>query len=75
MLCNGYKFCIKYFDDTKRTCDSRISAVFQVTNISSRNDLYPQESQNLYFGILVDILGYEFNSFKLFLFIIKWYRL
>ncbi|WP_233109407.1 hypothetical protein, partial [[Clostridium] innocuum] len=46
MFCNGHKFCIKKLDDTKKTCDSGISAVFQVTNISSRNDLHPRESQN-----------------------------
>ena len=75
MLCNGYKFCIKELDDMKRTCDSRIIVVFQVTNISSRNDLHPRQSQNKYYNILFDILDCDFNSFKLVLFIIKWYRL
>ena len=32
-------------------------------------------NQNQYYGILVDILDCDFNSFKLVLFIIKWYRL
>ena len=75
MLWNGYKFHIKDLDDTKRICDSGKSAVFQVTNISSRNDLHPRQSQNRYYGILVDILECDFNSFKLVLFVIKWYRL
>ena len=46
MFCNGHKFHIKKLDDTKKTCDSGISVVFQVTNISSRNDLHPLESEN-----------------------------
>ena len=46
-----------------------------MTNISSKNDLNPQEYQNRYYGILVDILNYDFNCFKLVLFIVKWYRL
>ena len=75
MLCNGYKLCIKNFDDMKRTCDSGISAVFQVTNVSSRNDLHPSESKNQYYEILDDILECNFSSFKLVLFIVKWYRL
>ena len=75
MFYNGQKFCVKVLDDTKKTCDSRIIVVFQVTNISSRNDLHPRESANWYYGILDDILECDFSSFKLVLFIIKWYRL
>ena len=75
MLCNGYKILIKNFDDKKRTCDFEISAIFQVTNISFRNDLHPRQTRNKYYGILVDILDYDFNSFKIVLFIVKWYRL
>ena len=75
MFCNGHKFCIKKLDDIKKTCDSGISAVFQVTNISSRNDLHPRESKNRYYGILDDILECDFNSFRLVLFVIRWYRL
>ena len=62
-------------DDTKRTCDSRITAVFKITNISSRNDIHPQKSQNQYYGIFDDITECEFNTFKLVLFVVKWYRL
>ena len=75
MFCNGQKFCIKVLDDTKKTCDSGITIVFQVTNISSRNDLHPRESKNWYYGILDDILECYFSSFKLVLFVVKWYRL
>jgi hypothetical protein len=75
MFCNGQKFCIKVLDDTKKTCDSGITAVFQVTNISSRKDLHPRESENRYYGILDDILDCDFSSFKLVLFVVKWYRL
>ena len=75
MFCNGQKFRVKVLDDTKKTCDSRITAVFQVTNISSRKDLHPRESENRYYGILDDILDCDFSSFKLVLFVVKWYRL
>ena len=46
-----------------------------MTNISSRNDLHPRQSKNRYYGILVDILDCDFNSFKLVLFVIKFYKL
>ena len=75
MWYNGHKFCIKKLDDNKKICNSTISAVFQVTNISFGNDLHPQESQNQYYEILFDILDCDINSFKLSLFIFKWYKL
>lgn len=75
MYYHGRKFHIKKLDNTKKTCDSGISAVFEVTNISSRNDIHPQQSENRYSDILDDILECDFNSFKLVLFIVKWYRL
>ena len=59
----------------RKMCDFGISAIFVVTNISSRNDTHPQQFENRYYGILDDILECDFNSFKLVLFIIKWYRL
>ena len=62
-------------DDTKRTCDSRITAIFEVTNISSKNDIHPQQSQNQYYDILDDIIECNFNSFKVVLFVVKWYKL
>ena len=46
IFCNGHNIRKKKLDDKMETCDSRISAVFQVTNISSRNDLHPRESEN-----------------------------
>ena len=75
MWCNGRKFCIKQLDETRKTYDSGITAVFQVTNVSSRSDRHPQESENRYYGYLNDILECDFNSFKLVLFNVKWYRL
>lgn len=75
MFCNGQKFRVKVLDDTKKTCDLGIIGVFQVTNISSRKDLHPRESENRYYGILDDILDCDFSSFKLVLFVVKWYRL
>ena len=75
MWCNGRKFHIKQLDETRKTSDSGITAVFQVTNVSSRSDRHPQESENRYYGYLNDILECDFNSFKLVLFDVKWYRL
>ena len=75
MYYHGHKFCIKKLDDTKKTCDSGITAIFEVTNISSRNDIHPQQYQNQYYGILDDIIECEFNTFKVILFIVKWHRL
>ena len=46
MWCNGCKFRIKMLDDMKKTCDSGITAVFQVTNVSSRSDIHPKVSEN-----------------------------
>jgi hypothetical protein len=62
-------------DETKKKSDSGINAVFQVTNVSSRSDKCPRESENRYYGYLNDIIECEFNSFKLFFFDVKWYRL
>ena len=59
----------------KKTCDFGISVVFAVTNISSRTDIHPQRSENRYYGILDDILECDFNSFKVVLFVVKWFRL
>jgi hypothetical protein len=75
MYYHGYKFHIKRSDKTKKTCDSGISVVFAVTNISSRTDIHPQQSENRYYGILDDILECDFNSFKIVLFVVKWFRL
>jgi hypothetical protein len=75
MWCNGHKFCIKKLDDKKKTYDSGITAVFQVTNVSSRSDRHPTISENRYYGYLNDIIECDFNSFKLVMFDVKWYRL
>jgi hypothetical protein len=75
MWCNGHKFHIKQLDETRKTYDSGITAVFQVTNVSSRSDRHPRESENRYYGYLNDILECDFNSFKLVMFDVKWYRL
>jgi hypothetical protein len=75
MWCNGCKFRIKQLDETRKTSDSGIAAVFQVTNVSSRSDRHPREFKNRYYGYLNDILECDFNSFKLVIFDVKWYRL
>ena len=62
-------------NETNKTSYCGISAVFEVTNVSSRSDKHPKISQNQYYGYLEDILQCEFNSFKVVLFIVKWYRL
>jgi hypothetical protein len=75
MWFNGRKFCIKQLDENRKTSDSGITAVFQVTNVSSRSDKHSREYENRYYGYLDDILECDFNSFKIFLFDVKWYRL
>jgi hypothetical protein len=56
MYYNGYKSCIKKMDNTKRTCNFGITVIFEVTNILSRNDMHPQQSENIYYGILDNII-------------------
>ena len=75
MYYHGYKFYTKKLDERKKTCDSGISVVFAVTDISSRTNIHPQRSKNRYYGILNDMLECEFNSFKIVLFFVKWFRL
>jgi hypothetical protein len=62
-------------DDKKKTYDSGITAVFQVTNVSFISDRHPTIFKNRYYGYLNDIIECDFNSFKLVLFNVKWYRL
>ena len=75
MWCNGHKFHIKMLDDKMKTLDCGITVVFKVTNISSRSDRNPKETENRYYGHLEDIIECDFNSFKIVLFEVKWYRL
>jgi hypothetical protein len=62
-------------DDKKKTYDCGITAVIQVTNVSSRSDKHPTILENIYYGYLDDIIEHEFKSFKLVLFKVKWYML
>ena len=75
MYYHGYNFFIKNLDETKKTCNFGINAVFKVTNILSRTDIRPQQSKNWYYDILDDILECKVNSFKIVLFVVKWFRL
>ena len=75
MWYNGHKFHIKKLDDKRKTFDCGITAVFQVTNVSSRSDKHLEVSQNRYYGYLEYILECDFNSFKVVLFEVKWYRI
>ena len=75
MWCNGHKFHIKKLDETRKPYDSGITTIFHVTNVSSSRDRHPRETENEYYGYLDDIIECDFNSFKLFLFDVKWYRL
>ena len=60
MWYDGHKFCIKKLDAKKKTFDSGITAVFQVTNVSSRSDKHPEVSKNRYYGYLEYIIeSYE----------------
>jgi hypothetical protein len=42
MWYNGRKFHIKRVDDMKKTIDSWITTVFQVTSVSFRSDKHPR---------------------------------
>ena len=75
MVCNGCRYCIKKLDETYKASDCEISAVFELTNASSRSDRHPELSKNRYYGYLEDILQCDFKSFKVVLFVVKWYRL
>jgi hypothetical protein len=75
MWCNGRKLHIKQLDENKKIFDSGITTTFHTTNVSSRSNRYPREFENRYYGYLNDILECDFNSFKLVLFDVKWYRL
>jgi hypothetical protein len=75
MWCNDCKFRIKKLDDKKKTFDCGITVVFQVTNASSRTDRYLKVFENRYYEYLNDILEFDFKSFKLVLFEVKWYTL
>jgi hypothetical protein len=75
MWCNGRKFRIKMLDDKMKTSDCGITVVFKVTNISFRSDRNLEETENRYYGHLEDIIECDFNSFKIVLFEVKWYRL
>ena len=42
MVCNGGRHQIKKLDETKKTLDSGIFVVFEVTIVSSRGDKHPK---------------------------------
>ena len=65
MWYNCHKFCIKKLDDKNKTFDCGITAVFQVTNVSSRRDKHLEVFENRYYGYLEDIIECDFNSFKI----------
>ena len=46
MWCNSRKYRIKKLDETKKTYDSGIIVVFEVTNVSSRSERHPELSEN-----------------------------
>ena len=75
MVCNGCRYHIKKLDEINKTSYCGISAVFEVTNVSSRSDRHPELSENRYYGYLEDILQCDFKSFKVVIFVVKWYRL
>ena len=75
MWYNGQKFHVKRVDDTKKTANSRITAMFQVTNVSSRSDKHLRLTENRYYGYLDDIIEFDFKSFKIIMFEVKWYHL
>ena len=75
MVCNGCRYHVENLDERKKTSYFGISVVFEVTNVSSRSDRHPKLSKNRYYGYLEDILLCDFNSFKVVMFVVKWYML
>ena len=75
MVCNGCRYQIKKLDETKKTSYCGISVVFEVTNVSSRSDRHPKLSKYRYYGYLEDIIQCDLKSFKVVVFVFKWYRL
>lgn len=75
MWYKGCKFHTKKLDENKKTFDCGMTAIFQVTNVSSRSDTHPQVFENRYYGHLDEITESDFNSFKSVLFDVKSYRL
>ena len=51
-------------DETKKTSDSRVSAVFEVTNVSSRTDRHPKVSKNRYYGIWKILYSVTLNPLR-----------
>ena len=75
MWCNGRKFRVKHLDYNRKNSDSGITVVFYVTNVFYRSNKHPRESEFRYYGCLDDIVECDFNSLKIVLFDVKWYRL
>ena len=75
MWCNGRKYHTKELDDRRNTCDSGITAILHVTNISHRGDRHSVTSNLRYYGYLEDTLDIDFKSFKVVLFKWRWYIL
>lgn len=75
MWCNGYKFCFKRLDEKMKTFDSWITTVFQVISVSFRGDRQRELSENWYYGYPHDILECDFESLKIVVFDVKWFRL
>ena len=46
MVYNGGRYHIKKLDETKKTLDSGVSVVFEVTNVSSRTERHPEVLEN-----------------------------
>jgi hypothetical protein len=68
-------FASKGWMTRRKTTNSGIIVVFQVTDVSSRSDKHPRLTENRYYGYLDDIIKCDFKSFKIILFEVKWYRL
>ena len=61
MWCNGHKFHIKSLDETQKTSYYGITAVFEVMNVSSRNDIHLELLENRFYGYLEDIIECALN--------------
>ena len=64
MVYNGGRYWIKKLDEIKKTSDSRVLAVFEVTNVSSRTDRHPKSHKIDTMGIWKILYSLTLNPLR-----------
>ena len=64
MVCNGGRYLIKKLDETKKTSDSGISVVFEITNVSSRTERHLEFSEIDTMGIWKILYSVTLNPLR-----------